>query len=92
MQQPSQQLITPEYFWPDIINDLKRLLETKEGFDVIIYVGKEPNIREFYAHSLILECRSQLFSTNLIEKKNENDFFTFKIPNISPNCFHHILR
>ena len=87
MQQPPMK---PEFFWADIINDLKRLLETKEGYDVIIYVGKEPNIREFYAHSLILECRSQLFSTKLIEKKN--DFFTFKVPNISSNGFHHVLR
>jgi hypothetical protein len=90
-----QDLLTkPEHqFWPDIINDLRQLLETKEGYDVIIYVGKEPNVQEFYAHSLILGCRSQyflmLFSKHLIKK---DECFIFKIPNISSYIFHHILR
>ncbi|RIA98681.1 hypothetical protein C1645_731420 [Glomus cerebriforme] len=81
-------------FWPDVINDLKRLLETDENYDVIVYVGEEPNVREFHVHSLILGCRSQyflnLFSKNINERKDE--CFIFKIPNISSYTFNQILR
>ncbi|CAI2181284.1 12196_t:CDS:2 [Funneliformis geosporum] len=74
------------------MNDFKQLLETKEGYDVIFYIGEEPIARKFYAHSLILGCRSQYFSilfSNVIEKVD--GCYNIKKPNIPSEIFHHIL-
>ena len=56
-----------EYF-QDLSNDLEKLLTTEKGYDDIIYVGENENIKEFHAHSNILCTRSQYFC---IEFSNE---------------------
>jgi hypothetical protein len=79
-------------FWPDIINDLKSLLETKNSQDVLIQAGKEPDYLELYAHSLILSCRSQYFRnafSNSIEKIDGK--YILKRPDISPSSFNNVL-
>ncbi|GBC17483.1 hypothetical protein GLOIN_2v1837919 [Rhizophagus irregularis DAOM 181602=DAOM 197198] len=82
-----------EYF-QELSNDLEKLLTTEKGYDVIIYVGENENIKEFHAHSNILCTRSQYFcsafSNEWANKKNEK--FIFKKPNISPELFKIILR
>jgi hypothetical protein len=78
----------------EVANDYEKLLETKEEYDVIIYAGKEGNVKEIHAHSLVLRTRSQYFHTGLsknwAEKKDGK--FIFKKPNISPKYFEIILR
>ena len=81
-------------FWAELSNDYEKLLETEIGYDVIIYAGKEPNVKEIHAHSNILSIRSQYFraafSNEWAEKKDGR--FIFKKSNISPNLFNIILR
>jgi len=78
----------------EISNDYEKLLETDEEYDVIIYAGENEDVKEIYAHSLVLRARSQYFRTgfskNWAEKKDGK--FIFKIPNISPQFFNIILR
>jgi hypothetical protein len=82
-----------EYF-QDLSNDLEKLLTTEKGYDVIIYVGENDNIKEFHAHSNILCTRSQYFCTAFSnEWANKKDGkFIFKKPNVSPELFKIILR
>ncbi|GBB93006.1 hypothetical protein RclHR1_00210002 [Rhizophagus clarus] len=78
----------------EISNDYEKLLEAEKGHDVIIYAGENENLREIYAHSLILCARSQYFFAALyndwVEKKD--GIYIFKKPNISPQLFEIILR
>ncbi|RIA81923.1 hypothetical protein C1645_881329 [Glomus cerebriforme] len=78
----------------EVINDYEKLLETDEGYDVIIHAGENENVREIHAHSNILRVRSQYFrmvlSNELAKKKNGK--FIFNLPNISPQFFKIILR
>jgi hypothetical protein len=80
-------------FWPDIINDLKLLLETRGSQDVLIQAGKDSDYLELYAHSLILCCRSQYFrnafSINSIEIIDGK--YIIKRPDITPRSFSNIL-
>ncbi|RIA82799.1 hypothetical protein C1645_834779 [Glomus cerebriforme] len=78
----------------DVVNDLETLLENDEGYDVIIHIGENENVKEIHAHSNILRVRSQYF-----RKAFSNEFseikvgkFILKIPNISPQSFEMILR
>src|SRR5439155_14396920 len=77
-----------EYF-QEAANDYEKLLETDEDYDVIIYAGENENIKEIYAHSLILRTRSQYFRTGFSNKwaEKKDGKFIFKKPNISPQCF-----
>ena len=81
-------------FWEELSNDYEKLFETELGYDVIIYAGEEPNIKEIHAHSNILCIRSQYFrsafSNEWAEKKDGK--FIFRKHNISPHLFDIILR
>jgi hypothetical protein len=81
-------------FWAGLSNDYEKLFETEIEYDVIIYAGEEPNIKEIHAHSNILSIRSQyfhsLFSNERVEKRDEK--FVFRKSNISPQLFNIILR
>ena len=81
-------------FWAELSNDYEKLFEEKIGYDVVIYAGEEPNIKEIHAHSNILSIRSQYFrsafSNEWTEKKDGK--FVFKKPNISSHLFNIILR
>ena len=48
-------------FYEEIINNYKKLYETKEDYDVKIYAGEKPNIKEFHVHSFILKTQSEFF-------------------------------
>ena len=81
-------------FWAELSNDYEKLFETEIGYDVVIYAGEEPNVKEIHAHSNILCVRSKYFSTafsNEWAKKKDGKFILRK-PNISPNLFEIILR
>ena len=81
-------------FWEKLTSDYEKLFEKEIGYDVIIYVGEEPNVKEIHAHSNILCIRSQYFcaafSNEWAEKKDGK--FIFRKQDISPHLFNIILR
>ncbi|RGB38699.1 hypothetical protein C1646_740469 [Rhizophagus diaphanus] len=81
-------------FLVDLSNDYEKLFDSEIGYDVIIYAGEEPDIKEIHVHSNILSVRSEyfhsVFSNELVEKVDGK--FIFKKPNISPQLFNIILR
>src|ERR1041385_3260322 len=81
-------------FLAELSSDYEKLFETELGYDVIIYAGEEPNVKEIHAHSNILSIRSKYFnsafSNEWAEKKDGR--LIFKKSNISPNLFNIILR
>ncbi|RIA94912.1 hypothetical protein C1645_873155 [Glomus cerebriforme] len=81
-------------FWPELTNDYEKLFKTEVGYDVIIYAGEEPNVKEIHAHSSILCVRSQYFHTAFSNKWSEkkDGKFILRKPNISPKLFDIILR
>src|SRR5437667_4770734 len=81
-------------FWAELSNDYEKLFETEIGYDVIIYAGEEPNVKEIHAHSNILCIRSKYFRTafsNEWAEKKDGKFILRK-PNISSHLFDIILR
>ena len=81
-------------FLVELSNDYEKLFEVETEYDVIIYAGEEPNIKEIHAHSNILCIRSQYFRTafsNEWAEKNDGKFI-FRKPNVSPQLFNIILR
>uniref|UniRef100_U9TKP5 BTB domain-containing protein n=1 Tax=Rhizophagus irregularis (strain DAOM 181602 / DAOM 197198 / MUCL 43194) TaxID=747089 RepID=U9TKP5_RHIID len=62
----------------EVADDFENLFKTKEGYDVIFYVGKE--LKEMHAHSLILRARSQYFRTATDWSVKENGKFILKNP------------
>lgn len=81
-------------FCSKLSDDYEKLFESEVGYDVIIYAGEGPNIKEFHAHSNILFIRSgyfrSAFSNKWAEKKDGK--FIYRKPNISPHLFNIILR
>ena len=81
-------------FLAELSSDYEKLFEAELGYDVIIYAGEEPNVKEIHAHPNILSIRSKYFrsafSNEWAEKKDGK--FIFRKPNISPNLFDIILR
>ncbi|RIA97560.1 BTB/POZ domain-containing protein [Glomus cerebriforme] len=81
-----------DIYQENITSDFQQFFD--DDYNVIIYAGKESNIKELHAHSIILRCRSQYFrtafSSNWAEKKN--GMYILKKPNISGNIFQIILR
>jgi len=78
----------------EIINDLEKLLEAEEEYNVIIYAGENENIKEFHAHSVILRARSPYFKGALSScwVSKRNDMIMFNKPNITPVVFDMILK
>ena len=75
-------------------SDLLKIYESSTAYDVLIIAGKEPNIEEFKAHSVILIARSPYFAAALSTNwaKKENDVMIFTKPNITPQIFEILLR
>ncbi|KAF0489672.1 btb/poz domain-containing protein 19-like [Gigaspora margarita] len=83
-------------FLTGIAEDYRQLYETREDYDVIIYVGEESNAEEIHAHSLVLRTRSTYFrgalSSGWATKDKDSGCFIFNKPNISPLIFEFILK
>ncbi|EXX75926.1 hypothetical protein RirG_037590 [Rhizophagus irregularis DAOM 197198w] len=81
-------------FESDLSEAFGQLLKTETDYNVIIHIGKEPNFKEFHAHSCILRCRSEYFNKTLsaenIEEKDGK--YIIKLPNILPRVFNVILN
>ncbi|GBC10237.1 hypothetical protein RclHR1_09460010 [Rhizophagus clarus] len=78
----------------NLSNDLSNLLKDTSNCDVKIRAGKEPNTKEFKAHSLILSSRSIYFKKAFSEHwaRKEDGFFISNQPNISPTVFEILLN
>ena len=81
-------------FWAELSSDYEKLFETEIGYDVILYAGEEPNVKEIHAHSNILSIRSQYFRTAFSNEwaKKEDGNFILRKQNIEPHLFDIILR
>ncbi|RGB30587.1 hypothetical protein C1646_793610 [Rhizophagus diaphanus] len=78
----------------EVIADLEKVLETNDGYDVIIYAGENKNVKELRAHSSILCIRSKYFCTEFskVWANKKDGKFIFEKPNISHQIFKIILR
>src|SRR5438045_4209950 len=83
-----------EIFLSDLSQDIGQLFSTGDNYDLIIQAGEGQNMKEFFAHSLILSARSTYFKAALSKEwaKEENRIITFKKPNISPEIIELILK
>ncbi|CAI2171716.1 2867_t:CDS:2 [Funneliformis geosporum] len=80
-------------FLPRLSQNLLECLEDNEYYDVTIEVGKDPYVKIFRAHMIILYYRSPYLQRALSANKKRNDgtLVHIKLPNILPECFHEIL-
>ncbi len=78
----------------NLSKDFSNLLENNDDYNIKIIVGKEPNVREFKAHSVILSSRSTYFKTALSSRwaKKEDGIIIFNKPNISPLVFEVLMK
>src|ERR1700722_17847919 len=78
----------------DLSQDIGQLLITGDNYDLIIQAGEGQNMKEFFAHSLILSARSTYFKSALSKEwaKKENGIIIFRKPNISPEIIELILK
>ena len=81
-------------FFSRLSQNYIEILKDDEFYDITIEVGEDPNVKIFRAHMLILCYRSPFLRRTLsTNKKNNNDILAhIKLPNISPEIFHIILR
>ncbi|EXX63287.1 hypothetical protein RirG_153690 [Rhizophagus irregularis DAOM 197198w] len=81
-------------FLPKLSQNLLKILDDNEYYDITIEVGNDPYVKIFRAHMVILNYRStylqRILSTN--KKKNDGTLVHIKLPNISPEIFQIILR
>ena len=81
-------------FLSKLSQNLLEILDSDEYYDIQVEVGKDPNVKVFRAHMVILYYRSpylrRMLSTN--KKKNDGTLTHIKLPNILPEAFQIILR
>jgi hypothetical protein len=74
--------------------DFSLIMNDANDFNVIIQVGENQNIKEFRAHSVVLNARSTYFksalSTNWVTKRN--NMIMFNKPNVTPTIFEMVLK
>ena len=73
-------------FYEEIIDNYKKLYETKEDYDVKIYAGEKPNIKEFHVHSFVLKTQSKFFKKVFTTKdgvEKKDDYFIINSSNSS---------
>ncbi|EXX69937.1 hypothetical protein RhiirA1_450444 [Rhizophagus irregularis] len=81
-------------FYSSLSKDLSSILYDSDDYNVIIKVGKDQNMKEFKAHSVILRARSPYFKSALSNKwiTKKDDMILFNKPNIDPIVFELILK
>ena len=81
-------------FFPQLSQNFISILENDEYYDVVIEVGKDPEVKIFRTHLVVLNSRSSYFRRNLSTNKKSSDgvLAQIKLPNISPNTFQIILK
>jgi len=79
-------------FLPKLSQNLLEILEDDEYYDIKIEVGKDPYVKIFRAHMVILHYRSPYLRRVLSTRRNDENLAQIKLPNISPEIFQIILR
>ena len=80
-------------FESEVTNALGELLKSEANYDVIVHIGKQPDFREFHAHSILLCCRSHYFNKMLSAKDIEkNGKYVIKKPDLIPQAFDVIIE
>ena len=81
-------------FFSKLSQNYIELLNDDEYYDVTIEVGKDPDVRVFRAHTIVLHYRSPYLRRVLTTNKKHNDgaLTHIKLSNILPETFHIILR
>src|SRR5437773_1932935 len=86
--------ILPSKYINKLVNDLTKLLNKTDHYDVEIRVGEDNDVKTFKAHSAILATRSSYFeaafSSNWIKKSNDG-VILFEKKNVSPKVFKVLL-
>ncbi|GBC34403.2 BTB/POZ protein [Rhizophagus irregularis DAOM 181602=DAOM 197198] len=80
-------------FFNKLSQNYIEILNDDEYYDVTIEVGKDPDVKIFRAHVIILCYRSPYFRRTLTlnKKNNDDDLVHIKLPNISPEIFKILL-
>ncbi|CAG8793841.1 22054_t:CDS:2, partial [Gigaspora margarita] len=78
----------------DIAKTNEYLLKEENDYDVIIRTNESQNLKEFHAHSLILNIRAAYFNHALTSNQinKEGKYLIFQFSNIPANIFETILR
>jgi len=81
-------------FFPKLSKDYIEILKDDEYYDITIEVGKDPDVKIFRAHMIILCYRSPFLRRTLASNKKSDDGILahIKLPNISPETFQIILK
>jgi hypothetical protein len=86
--------LTDNEFLPQLSQNLLEILDEDEYYDITIEVGKDPYVKVFRAHMVILNHRSpylrRILCTN--KKDDDEDLVHIRLPNILPEIFQIILR
>ena len=84
----------PHQRMPSLLHHRRHHAPTNTDYDMIIYVGNEPSVRTFHAHSDILRDQSSYFLAALSSRwiQREKGMIVFRKPNISPEVFEVILK
>jgi hypothetical protein len=80
-------------FFSRLSQNYIEILEDEEYYDITIEVGKDPNVKIFRAHMIILCYRSPFLRRTISSRNNNNDIVAhIKLPNVSPKIFQIILK
>lgn len=76
----------------EFFNNLEKLLDSEENYDVIIHVGVGTNAKEIHAHSSILSTRCSFFKNTLSDATKENGYYVLKKSNFNELVIRTILK
>jgi len=81
-------------FFPKLSQNYIEILEDDKYYDITIEVGKDPDVRIFRAHMIILCYRSPFLRRTLASNERNNDgaLAHIKLSNILPEIFQIILK
>jgi len=81
-------------FFSKLSQNYIEILDDDEYYDVTIEVGKDPDVKIFRAHTIILCYRSPFLRRTLVSNKKDHDsgLTHIKLPDISPKIFQTILK
>ena len=79
-------------FYEEIIDNYKKLYETKDDYDTKVYAGEKSNIKEFHVHSSVLKIQSKFFKTAFTEDVQKKDGYYILNSNNSFKVFEVLLR
>ncbi|RIB19683.1 hypothetical protein C2G38_2141527 [Gigaspora rosea] len=79
-------------FFEQLSQDFTQLLESEYDYNVVIEVGKQPNVQLFKAHSVILYQRSLYFRQELENATKKNNVIEIKLPLVPVTIFNIMIK